>query len=486
MKAVKYLMIFLIIFLYNFIYTLTIEVPVETLCLCTMDIELDGDIDIISGHCYNPTGIDTITVLINQGNMEFEQYYLTEEYTHHSMCKGFFNEDEYPDFVTGGKWDNSIRLYLNDGSGGFLEPIMISEEVGATKLITADFENDGDMDIFYFNSYYEYLGLLINDGFANFNIFLHTNCHNENKYIEVKDLNGDLYPDIFLGGRIYINHLDWLEERMIHGNDRFIYSGDLGDFDNDGDCDVYFQRASYPGYLELGINNGEADFDFSYFCDLPSTDYLYVYLKSEDINNNGYYDIIYLENASQAPYGYNLNILLNENSSNFDDHTLHYFPSLYGYLENNGNLHFTDIDSDEDTDILIYSIWPTTGEFVDYVICLFNDGEGYFTEEYVGINNEEMIIENNGFEFSYYPNPFLIKTNIKFYMKDNGFIELNIYDIKGSLVKQLLNQNMNGGEHHVTWNGKDQNNRCCSSGIYLMDLKLKGVSRKTSKLILLK
>jgi len=37
------------------------------------------------------------------------------------------------------------------------------------------------------------------------------------------------------------------------------------------------------------------------------------------------------------------------------------------------------------------------------------------------------------------------------------------------------------GEYNITCNGKDKNNQCCSSGIYLMNLKLDGVSKKTSK-----
>ena len=83
-------------------------------------------------------------------------------------------------------------------------------------------------------------------------------------------------------------------------------------------------------------------------------------------------------------------------------------------------------------------------------------------------------------------NPFNISTTINFSIREQGFVELNIYNIKGRLVKELTKQKMEGGEHNVTWNGKDQNNRCCSSGIYLMNLKLDGKSRKTGKVILLK
>ena len=63
---------------------------------------------------------------------------------------------------------------------------------------------------------------------------------------------------------------------------------------------------------------------------------------------------------------------------------------------------------------------------------------------------------------------------------------MNIYNIKGMLIKQVINQKMKGGEHSVVWDGRDKNNQCYSSGIYLMNLKLNGKSKKTSKVILLK
>ncbi len=65
-------------------------------------------------------------------------------------------------------------------------------------------------------------------------------------------------------------------------------------------------------------------------------------------------------------------------------------------------------------------------------------------------------------------------------------MEINIYDIKGRSVKKLVDKVMEGGEHEVIWNGTNEVNQYCSSGIYLMNLKLDGVNRKTGKLMIMK
>ena len=85
-----------------------------------------------------------------------------------------------------------------------------------------------------------------------------------------------------------------------------------------------------------------------------------------------------------------------------------------------------------------------------------------------------------------YPNPFNPSTTIKFSITEQCLVEIDIYDIKGRLVNKITKQKMEGGEHNVSWNGRDKNNQCSSSRIYLMNLKLDGVSKKTNKITLLK
>ena len=70
-----------------------------------------------------------------------------------------------------------------------------------------------------------------------------------------------------------------------------------------------------------------------------------------------------------------------------------------------------------------------------------------------------------------YPNPFNPETTIKFTMSSFGHARIDIYNIKGSLVRTLVNNEMNQGKHTVVWNGKDNNGQQVSSGIYFYQMK---------------
>jgi len=82
-----------------------------------------------------------------------------------------------------------------------------------------------------------------------------------------------------------------------------------------------------------------------------------------------------------------------------------------------------------------------------------------------------------------YPNPFNPETVISYSIKDAGAVKLEIYNLKGQLVKMLVNQDQNSGHYQVTWNGKDANGRACSSGLYYYRLSAPGY-HQTRKMVL--
>ena len=95
------------------------------------------------------------------------------------------------------------------------------------------------------------------------------------------------------------------------------------------------------------------------------------------------------------------------------------------------------------------------------------------------------VISNKTVLYQNIPNPFNPDTNIKFYLKESGLVSLDIYNIKGQLVKTLVNNYLPTGEHSFIWNGRDKKGNQVTSGIYLYNLKTKDIFEK-KKAILLK
>lgn len=89
----------------------------------------------------------------------------------------------------------------------------------------------------------------------------------------------------------------------------------------------------------------------------------------------------------------------------------------------------------------------------------------------IALSNEDQIVPVKDNELQQnYPNPFNPTTSISFNLKNNSFVKLNIYNVKGQLVKSLVNQRFAQGQHSVTWNGKDNQNKSVSSGVYFYRL----------------
>ena len=70
-----------------------------------------------------------------------------------------------------------------------------------------------------------------------------------------------------------------------------------------------------------------------------------------------------------------------------------------------------------------------------------------------------------------YPNPFKPNSIIKYNIPADGIIKLDVYNLKGQLVKSLFCGKQAMGEYSVSWHGKDDNNEPVASGIYFYRLE---------------
>ena len=85
-----------------------------------------------------------------------------------------------------------------------------------------------------------------------------------------------------------------------------------------------------------------------------------------------------------------------------------------------------------------------------------------------------------------YPNPFNPITTISFSVAQTfSFVSVEIFNIKGQRVKQLVNEIIPSGRHVAVWNGKDDSGKQAASGIYFYQMK-SGDYKKSRKMLLLK
>ncbi len=82
------------------------------------------------------------------------------------------------------------------------------------------------------------------------------------------------------------------------------------------------------------------------------------------------------------------------------------------------------------------------------------------------------------------PNPVISSTKISFNLPETSQVELNIYNLKGQLVKSLYSGV--ASSKTLDWNGKDGNGNELQAGVYLYKLLVNGKTAETKKLILMK
>lgn len=90
-----------------------------------------------------------------------------------------------------------------------------------------------------------------------------------------------------------------------------------------------------------------------------------------------------------------------------------------------------------------------------------------------------------GQSISIYPNPFNPDTTISFYLQEHGLVNLSIYNMRGELVKKLVDNEEKSGIQKIKWDGKDEYGKPVSSGMYYFKIST-GKYSSTKKMVLLK
>ena len=82
-----------------------------------------------------------------------------------------------------------------------------------------------------------------------------------------------------------------------------------------------------------------------------------------------------------------------------------------------------------------------------------------------------------------YPNPFNPETTISYSVKEAGRVKLEVYNLKGQLVRTLVDEDHAAGHYKRVFDSRDDRGRSISSGVYLVRMSAPGY-QKSSKMML--
>lgn len=292
------------------------------------DVDGDSDNDIVIAAQSSPN-----KVLINNGEGVFEDESTgrlpQKEGDSQDVTAADFNGDALVDLFFANEETRKNELYLNEGDGIYTDASdRIPLEGFSLSVAAPDLDNNGDTDLVIGNSGDNYV--LLNNGDATFTA----------------------------------------ASQLIPPSTAATRDIEITDIDLDGDVDLFTANSDNNRLL---INTGNGFFQNQTASRLPlvSAVELTFDIETADVNGDGYADLFFANTAFQSGVDARNRLFVNTGNGVFRDTTL---ANLPGDFTNTTSAKFTDIDNDNDPDLL-------TANANGGLRILINDGDGNFTEE---------------------------------------------------------------------------------------------------------
>ncbi|MCF7919999.1 MAG: T9SS type A sorting domain-containing protein [Candidatus Cloacimonetes bacterium] len=139
------------------------------------------------------------------------------------------------------------------------------------------------------------------------------------------------------------------------------------------------------------------------------------------------------------------------------------FPNLNILHNPDGKIVMQIMDSDTDATFTYKNIYLAIGDISEF---------------FTSAPEDEITIVP---ELKAYPNPFNPVVNLSFGVNQAGLVEIDIYNIKGQKVENLISEYYETGKHQLNWQAPQS-----GSGIYFVQYKLNGIVIENKRLTLLK
>lgn len=103
----------------------------------------------------------------------------------------------------------------------------------------------------------------------------------------------------------------------------------------------------------------------------------------------------------------------------------------------------------------------------------------------VTITVDQVKLPENFYVQQNYPNPFNPSTTLEYGLPEAASVRVMVYNVRGELVRTLVNGNQTPGHKTLTWNGANDNGTIVPTGIYICRIQAGG-STKAIKMMFAK
>ncbi|MDP8221417.1 MAG: carboxypeptidase regulatory-like domain-containing protein [Candidatus Stygibacter frigidus] len=207
------------------------------------------------------------------------------------------------------------------------------------------------------------------------------------------------------------------------------------------------------------------------------------YSDEVTINDNNVYQEIVLQGGGGQPGGVFYGFVLNEQSEPMVNAEIVLMPVSGGdpqYVYTMADGSFSIELMNGIYNYMVSHAWYVgqTGEFE------IADSDVYLEIVMQPVDaNDEDVLSLRGLRA--YPNPFNPQINFSFQLIEPSQVALQIYNIRGELVKTVINHNLAAGDYNISWTGISADNTPLSSGIYYYRIQSNDIESK-GKILLLK
>ncbi|MEK7309789.1 MAG: LamG-like jellyroll fold domain-containing protein [Planctomycetota bacterium] len=265
--------------------------------------------------------------------------------------------------LAAGVWNGRTRLYTNNGTGTFTEVTaanMPNKSEYGYDVEFADFDNDGDLDLYVANEWQQD-SLYLNNGSGVFSDGTAAKLPVEadslrTQEVVIANFDGISGTDIFTASvagqdHLYLNNGSGVftdATANLPADSSTDTGADAADVDGDGDIDIVI--ASNGGTNRLYLNNGSSIFTDATATKLSGANFQSRETVFLDVDGDGDLDIFFLY-AGSGPFAYPGKLFVNDGTGTFTDQTTKLMPA--GSYDEPINVKAADFNGDGKKDLFI-------------------------------------------------------------------------------------------------------------------------------------